>query len=379
MLSDSDTERLAPEHSDSESTMGHTERAAARLGIVVPNASALAQAILSDLDVELGGVKWWVAADKREAILIADHGYQAAGAPLGLLLEARLHLSALERLWQIQEERWIAAARRERQLTVPESTSPLEDVLGLEESLHITGFFRCVAQVLDCVAAAAIVVLDLPAPVQRAAWPIGGPPIDRYLKTEVAGAAQESLDRIAAAVAGAGPQHWSEWAVAMRHLVVHRPRLMGFNQVYGSGAGLKLPGGDNAGNLRICHHLPRQPQRAWIEALSPNDPAVAYLEEHAGLTLHHLFRSTATVVDSVSAELAAAWNRRRDDRVDQAQWLAQWPFHKAPALLNFPGYAPGERPVEGDQVVLNTVDALRLQAAQLGDSRRAAIWGDGVL
>jgi hypothetical protein len=162
----------------------------------------------------------------------------------------------------------------------------------------------------------------------------------------------------------------------MRHLLVHRPRLLGFNQVYGSGGGLYIKGGDFGGNLRICHHLPRQPQRAWIESLSPNDPSAAYLEEHAGLTLSRLHRSTVTLVEAVAAELTSTWQARRRGGVDQRRWREQWPERTKAPPLGFAGYAPGERPIAGDRIVLNGVDITRFRAAQLDDDARKAVWGE---
>jgi hypothetical protein len=209
MLSEPDLSRLTDAYRDAERQLGHTERVAARLGLLAPNATALAETILNDLDIDEGGVRWWTDPPKREAIQIADHAFQAAGAPLGLLLEARLHLSALERIWLESEERWIAEARRTGRLTVPESDAPIEDVPVPEENLHLAGFLRCIAQVLDCLAAAVIVVADLPSNAQKAAWPLSERKITKFLELPDGQPAREVLDRIWGLVDAAGPQDWS--------------------------------------------------------------------------------------------------------------------------------------------------------------------------
>lgn len=373
MISESDRARLAPSYTEAELELPHLQRVAARLGIHTATMTELAEVILGDLDEDDGGITWWSDVPQRQAILIADHAYQAAAAPLGLLLEARLHLSALEQIWHAQEGRWIEAARRNGRLTVPESTSPLDDLDTNEEHLHLTGFFRCVAQVLDCLAATCIAVFDLPANLPKASWPaLDDGALERLRPTSPGSV--EAMERIVQAERGAGPSDWSAWAVAMRHLLVHRPRLLGFNQIYGSGDGLYVAGGGNAGNLRLCRYLPREPQKAWIESLLPDGPAAAYIAEHGGLTLSRLLRSVSLFTESVASELLGHWKGRAVAHVSQASWAKQWPDSKAKAIV-FKGYAPASRPFGGDRVVVSPVDGRRMTAAQLDDSVRRGVWG----
>lgn len=363
--------------------VGPNERIARRLSVDVPVARALHQALVEDLAPERG-IAWWHPvtddcgpAARRTAILVADHLTHAAGALPDFLLEARLHLMDLIDAWAGQDEKWkdyYVADGSPR--SVPATRSIADDLDQVQDDLHITGFFRALAQTLDCLASVIIGVADLEAKIQAASrGPINNEP--EKLKTQPA-AVGETAARLRQAQLEAGPEGWLTWVVDMRNMLMHRPRMLDLtDQKFGdapprSEAELRQ-------NFRLVHHLPRFPTHSLVESfvLGLQDLRVKYLGEDAQVTLEGAVASTGALVDQSCEALLNLWLARRADAALQPQYhlTVQWK-KKPPPGDGFSGFETESTTFEVGEILINSQVGDRLIAAGIDDERRGATWGN---
>jgi hypothetical protein len=368
-----DDELLRRPYSESELALDHSDRLARRLSVDLPNASLLASHLLADLDETTGGFGWWPpgAPPTRERSLIADQAFIAADALSGLLLEGRLHLSAIEAIVEGQADRWTRSSIAAQRVSPPPSGCGLDDLHVAAEPLHLTGFFRCIAQVFDCLAAVTIAVADLPTNLPRAGWPSDQPKrVKQWMDTPPGKDAKALLEGVHRKVRQAGPPGWLDWTLDMRNLLVHRPRIVGISQVDGQGRGVAL----SRPRARITRHLPRRPGASWIEALAYGGPTESYLSEDGDAAMWRVLRSTRSVAEHGSTLLIDHLERRRSSRAPQTNWSQQWP--ESPSdVTPFAGFDPGSRPIGGPEIMLNPRDGFRMRAAKLFDDEREQAWG----
>jgi len=83
---------LLKEPYEDNEQINRQQRFDSRIGSDIPAATALAAAILNDLEPTNFGVYWWGDLPKQERILIGDYLYQSIVGIAVNLSEARLHL-----------------------------------------------------------------------------------------------------------------------------------------------------------------------------------------------------------------------------------------------------------------------------------------------
>lgn len=349
-------------------------RLAEALGVRSQPAEDLTANLFADLDETTAAIGWWGDAGDGRERLIADHFVHAAGDLPKLLLEARIHLMDLIDIWARQEAEWQPRLEQNPTAQPFDGTQTLDDDLdGIREDMNLAGFFRALAQVMDCLAVVVIGALDLPLDIHRASWTR----ITKALKSAEADPARATVAAdLLTALDAAGPPGWLDWVLDSRNMQLHRPRLMRIVQPTVLGGGLTIPGHALVERARLTHHLPSAPKTSFIEAfVIAAGPDGAYLTEDGQLTLEHALHSVATAVAGFCGLLESWWSERRGDPELQVQVNAakQWTRRPGPAD-RFGGYAPGSATFDGaSAMVINTSVARRLSAAAVGDDRRNGV------
>ena len=349
------------------------ERIAGRLGVKLPHCSALAAELFTDLDTKTHGVGWWAGMVPVQAsILIGDHLYHSVAAIPDLLVEGRLHHVELVSAWAEQERRWarhVASGGDPRKFPPP--VDPKDELPFEVEDMYLTDLFRAIAQILDCLAVAVIAIGDLPVPLYRAAWPA-----TLNLLTDIK-ATTPFADDVIRVVQKSGPFGWLEWVLAMRNMLVHRPRLVGIGSVRVIGTDIVAPSVPMHDRLRIVHHLPRRPERSVVESwLLGGGPHHAYLDEDGGVTTERMLVATRELAEGLAELCQVRWTARRGNGNSQRHFTAQWPDRKTKSNLTFEGFSPGSDQFQGDTIMLHGTLGRRLRAAALLDDARTSVWAD---
>ena len=250
-----------------------------------------------------------------------------------------------------------------------------DDLDQAHDDLHVAGFFRALAQALDCLAAIVVGVVDVPADIQSAAWVQVNKRLNR-LASQV-GPRAEAAQGLLQAQVEAGPAGWLTWVVDTRNMLVHRPWLLDvIDRKFGDLDA--QPQNEFWESLRSVHHLPKFPRHSLIESfvLRQQSLRAEYLEEDAQVTLEGVMASTLKLVVQSCRILADHWNLRRanPELAVQRNAAKQWKFKSDEE--EFAGFAPGSSPLEDGDLVVNHRVGARLIAAGVDDEGRAIIWGD---
>jgi hypothetical protein len=292
------------------------------------------------------------------------------------LIEARLHFVELDDFWE-RERRFLARAVSlspggRLQVRFPEPRRPLDEIARAMAALHLTGFVRAVAGVLDCFGASVVGVLALKTPLLRADL----------------GSARKALAQIAAVDAGAriqtqfradlegliartGAQGWLQWALDMRNMLVHRGRRFQPSELRPLPTGVVGPDGRQILRTEVIPQLPRDPGRSDVEMfLDATHPPV--LTEGAGATIRGVLDSTLEVVRGGAALLLDIWRTRRASPTLLLQPREQWLNGVSSESTGFEGYAPGSVPYNPTSITVDPIMIQRLKCASLGDAARPA-------
>jgi hypothetical protein len=176
--------------------------------------------------------------------------------------------------------------------------------------------FRAVGTVLDCLAAAAVLLTGIPAPVQRSegSWLFSLPKTVKL--TAVSEPQAAAWNRFTDTVRHAGNDPnpgWLAWSLEMRNAVVHRGQMLRFwrdrPSPPASAKLLVLTRQNPAHVIRAEQHLRAQPWLPDMHAI-PGAPnlADAWLHEPAQVTLKGIREQTLRLVERAADSLLLSWN-----------------------------------------------------------------------
>jgi hypothetical protein len=278
--------------------------------VVPPALEELAAQVLGDLDPQQLGLPW-LCPDLATRILLSDYLVDALATARQALREAEL---ALDQFTAAVTE---AERRTRRQLRKTSGADPVpppstaRELELIRRDSSITNFFRAAGSVMDNMAAATAVIggIDIEV-VERLTWP--------KLEGEMRAANQRGslspeqstlLAANEASVTVAGPDGWLPWTLAMRNMLVHRPR-----------------------RLWLVHLRTRRDARgriigARLELLLPLDPASTDVEVMRG---HNDIESAVILEPAENAMFGVLSSHRHDKKY----------VHQLVGALQQPGRRP---------------------------------------
>ncbi|MEI5673203.1 MULTISPECIES: hypothetical protein [unclassified Nocardioides] len=352
-----------------------------RLRPATERLDALREAVVEDVDADVGGIGWWDGqVDFRRLAILTEYLIEsisgAAAALVNASYEAQQHRESLA-----SEDRWLRSQWRKVQTSrgqlgffqaLSERTAFDE---RRERSIQLTGEHSIAHQVqcLDRLAACLVIVGAAPVSVKHAGWS-GVRDLAKKSKASSTTAKLDPLgtdgrelqDGLFATVLESpkfGPTDWMEWMFALRNADTHRANRLNWN----------MQVGDLAAEGAMLRPFPRQPDFTDLEALS--DTTVDRREGIQQLVLLHrstsilegLLDSMVRYVAHIVDALERCWSARRSSPTALIQRGAQWQDLRG-TRLRFPGYGDPLATV-GDMLAVNPEMAMRLRAARVLDDR----------
>jgi hypothetical protein len=335
-------------------------RVAKPLGLKLEEPVTLGDEIVADLDTKVHGIGWWATysvIDRKTQILLSDYLVACVRAIPSNLVEAQVERLELDHAVE-DYRKWMGrGAQLGRRFTVKPPQGPYEELSLRRVEAHTAGVLRAWGSALDCLGGCIVGVAGLPTDLVRADLGKARDCLDRQSKDSPV------LDRLKAgleqAEAQAGPAHWRDWLLGMRHTMVHRGRrTVTWTAILGK-----------TGISDFTLQLPVSPELTDVEAAiraggwmaaSFAVPAAEFLDQ---------FRDTVgTYVSEASKLLAELWRRRRADPGLLTQSPRQWKqpqglINPVPAFHGFPNLTQSNRQFTALDVGVET--DLRLKAAGL--------------
>lgn len=350
-----------------------------RLGVLVPGVWVLHDEILSDLDPETFGIRWWAAhLDAKRRILIGDYLLQAVYSIQTNLTEAKLHLLEARDAWERENRRHADTTWRDAQGNLchdlPPIDSPLDELPGVLAMMHTAGLLRALGSALDCLGGVIVGVGALSTGILRTDLKAARRELKRVVGEEPGPARQIELrERLEELVETSGPTGWLDWITDYRNMLVHRGRRPSFSHLDPRHAGFvddrELP----VVRVSVIPVLHVDPGRSEIEVMVHHDQR-QFLEEDARVTLRGALESVLQFARNACDELVALWRQRRADPALLPQPERQWPRVVAPRET-FEGYDPGSVPFRADQAKRSASALRRLQSAAVSVEDRPK-WDD---
>jgi hypothetical protein len=359
-------------------------RIARRLDLSTAAAVELQQLMLEDLDVELGGIRWWhESMSKARSILIGDYMVAVTDGIPANVLEAALHVRELGLAEERLAERFRVHARAGGPPgTIPTPESPADELPLILIPMHIAGAFRAMATALDCLAAVVVSVVGLRFALIRASWGPVMKDLQRLAdssETEPAGMSRqgEFARQFLRVLDESGPSGWLQWTLDLRNMVVHRARILTAHhvRVRGSGSGLQFPRDVAIGLIETPLALPARPDLSEVDAIRLlGDLSQLLMTEPGAVTTRSALKSTQHLVDGTCLLLATLWKERRaDPKLIEQPATIQWPVLTEKSTASFAGYDPRSLPFDPGLFWANQVTKLRFASAFL-DDERIALW-----
>jgi hypothetical protein len=326
--------------------------------------------VLSDLNPAAAHGLPWLCDDIGTRVLLSDYLVGALATASQAFREAGHALDGLVTALRAFETRTLGHLRSTggtELVPPPSSASERED---LDRDAAITEFFRAIGTLMDNMAAAVAIVgaLDLDV-VHRFTWPSLENALRKWQTAGLLLPEQAVLaGRTLTAVERAGPDGWLTWALAMRNMLVHRPRrlwlvnLVRERSLQGSIVGIRA---------RIL--LPSKPAATDIEVMRwGGELTAAVINESADDLMRSVVRSLEGSVSEIARALLDLYGRRATNDTQLIQPLRQWrgneDFPPSSGTL-FRGYAP-EPTLDVDALLTGPDMAARLAASAVTDSHR---------
>jgi hypothetical protein len=336
--------------------------------VVPPALEELAAQVLGDLDPQQLGLPW-LCPDLATRILLSDYLVDALATARQALREAEL---ALDQFTAAVTE---AERRTRRQLRKTSGADPVpppstaRELELIRRDSSITNFFRAAGSVMDNMAAATAVIggIDIEV-VERLTWP--------KLEGEMRAANQRGslspeqstlLAANEASVTVAGPDGWLPWTLAMRNMLVHRPRRLWLVHL--------RTRRDARGRIigaRLELLLPLDPASTDVEGMrGHNDIESAVILEPAENAMFGVLSSLTDTTKNMSINLSALYSNRAADPLLIIQPISQWRTNLIPPVKTpfFRGYNPGATPLDVTSLLTGPDMQTRLAASAVFDSR----------
>jgi hypothetical protein len=356
------------------------DRFADALGLGLRHLRELREEIDGDLDEAAKGVRWWASLPMKQRVLVGDYLLDCVRSIEGNLVEGQLHYWELLDWWQ-REEEFIGRSRvvpgGNPPVFLPARTAPMDDLHGHMVSLHTAGMARSLGSALDCLAAIIIGVLPIPRPIMRASFTRDLLNTLEELPGRVsAGTTAQRIqgefrDAFFEDLRAAGPEHWNDWVVGFRNMLVHRGRRMD--------ASLLVPRSKVPPRAGIERVMPSEPELSQVEAWARWGDLIGcgqgsyVLRERAEETLRRALGAVARLAARSCEHLIATWRARRADPTALLQPLEQWPKIPGIGPSGFEGFAPGSFEQKTDAMIGSPDMHRRLRLAAL-DTESSHLW-----
>lgn len=348
------------------------DRFARAIGADIPSLRRLEALVFDDLSETSWGVSWWLgyALGEKARIAISDYLVVSCQSVIDNLGEARLHLMELADVDEREDHFMrdvldVGADGRLRGMKSPPRTCAEDDLWHELGELHVAGALRGLASTLDCLAAVLVGVLALDVKIKKASF--SDPKVLKGLDISANPVHVKHAHRIRRAIERAGPDGWIDWALAYRHMLLHRARRFVGKKVEPRGAALWRGDGGIVALARVVRHLAVDPESSDIEALVSN-ANVPVLGEPANETLEGVFHSTLGACRDIGEVLVDVWKERKANPADLPQPAKQWPDFGG-GKRAFRGYKSNGAPLRIDQINVDPRTVKRLRAAALDGSR----------
>lgn len=353
-------------------------RLEAGLGMDLSALQSLQQAMWSDLDIGVGGIRWWshISPDK-ERRLVSDYLLAVVDSVKYNLIEAALHSLELREWTEKENGRLHRSVRINNKgrvtSSLPQATNHMDQIPVPMVDLHTSGLVRALASAADCLGATIVGVLALPSSIVRADF---GTAI-KHLQAIVADGSSASgirlrfRDVLANAVNTSGPNGWHEWILAYRIALVHRARRLQPTMLE---AGTKIVDhhGDPIVHVKATRVLPSDPGRTEVESWRDRGrPPV--LTEDADITVTGALQSTVALVGQCATGLLKAWKEWKANPQAMTVPAKMWPQTTIPSPIGFPGYAPGSAPFDPKAFITDQRAQHRLLSASVFDGQQQ-VW-----
>lgn len=231
--------------------------------------------------------------------------------------------------------------------TMPGADTPTEQLLELVElDACATDCMRAVGSTLDCLAAAAILLMGAPLSVSRAH---GSALLRQGPKKVAADPWPEEWNQLVTTVRQLGNEPvagWLAWSLETRNAVVHRGRLLR-TWVNRPRRGPRVPVVTRRPIeqvVRMEPHLRRRPWQPDMAALRTEPgPQDLWITEPSDRTLHHLKRALVRLVETVACELTCRLQPgvTLGDASEHWQLLDNGPAWRLAEADEFCGFEPG--------------------------------------
>jgi hypothetical protein len=338
---------------DERGTGSLDDRFPGALSLGLRDLRALRDEIEGDVSEDAHGVKWWTTLPFPQRALIGDYLITCVHSIETNLVEAQLHNWELLD-WFAQLDEFIGgsstASNQGRPPRLQPRLAPVDDLSGHMIDIHIAGVSRALGSALDCLAAVIIGVVPMKIPIMKASftrnlfakWPSTTPPTTHGERRQA-----EFRATFMGELQAAGPEHWHDWVIGYRNMLVHRGRRIGTNCFVD-----RTHAGDQWGSEVV---LPSEPELSQVEAWARWGNHLGCgqgsynLTETAKDTLRRAQGAVARLAARTCEHLLPLWRARRAEPELLPQPAEQWPRIPCVKPGRFGGFNPGSFPTETDR------------------------------
>jgi hypothetical protein len=169
----------------------------------------------------------------------------------------------------------------------------------------------------------------------------------------------------------AGPDHWNDWVIGFRNMLVHRGRRMG--------ASALVPRSMAPPRAGIERVMPSEPELSQVEAWARWGDLIGcgqgsyVLRERAEETLRRALGAVGRLAARSCEHLLGTWRARRADPIVLPQPSEQWP--KIPGIdpSGFEGFMPGSFEQQTDAMIGSPGMQRRMRVAAV-DTGSSHLW-----
>jgi hypothetical protein len=356
------------------------DRFADAVGLGLRHLRELRAEVDADLDEASHGVRWWAGLALKPRVLIGDYLLDCLRSIEVNLIEGQLHYWELLD-WSDREEAFIGTSvvvpGATPPVRLPPRTAPIDDLHGYMISMHTAGIARSLGSALDCLAAVIVGVLPLKRPIVKASF-------TRDLHTDLERLpnhpnAQTAGQRIQAdfrdayldELRAAGPEHWHEWVIGFRNMLVHRGRRTDVSALVVRSSTPPRAGAE--------HVLPSEPELSQVEAWARWGDLIGcgqgslFFQERAQETLRRAQGAVARLAARACEHLLSVWRARRASPSVLPQPCEQWAKVPFIAPSGFDGFLPISFPLAPDAMIGNPDLQRRMRVAAL-DTASSGEW-----
>jgi hypothetical protein len=349
------------------------------LGLGLRHLRRLRSEVDRDQDEAHHGIRWW-AIPLKHRVLIGDFLLDSISGVEVNLVEAQLHYWELLD-WSDRDAEFIGRSQivpgAQPPVRLPPRTAPKDDLPAYLINLHTAGILRALGSALDCLAAVIVGVLPLPRPIMKSSFTRDLLSALDTLPTLVqarspgervqGGFRDAFLDELRKA----GPEHWHEWVIGYRNMLMHRGRRKDTSTL--------VPRPGPPVRVGVERVLPADPELSQVEAWARWGDLIGCgqgsycLQERAEETLRRAVGAVARLAARTCELLERVWHERRCNPLCLPQPERQWVAIPSIPPCGFAGFLPGSFASQPDALIGNPGILRRMRIAAL-DNESSNLW-----